>query len=229
MFHFGEIPLQQLQKLARRPALQDLGDEDPVRRQDILGEGISGFGEQHDLQMVGLGMAGGRGRHVAEHDIGKAVQAALQFVGRLVAHEIHLDEVGAGDGVDRQQVDADHLAAFADAIDRHLAPAAGRGAEIHHACAGLEEMKLVVELQQLERRARAIALLLCLGDIRIVELPLQPARRRDGALVGAFHPHGEAAAARPRHVALVPAAAARPPATAAAPLAHRCVPLRPRR
>src|SRR5512138_1696776 len=36
VFHFGEIALQQLQQLASRPALQDLADEDPALRQDIL-------------------------------------------------------------------------------------------------------------------------------------------------------------------------------------------------
>ena len=41
----------------------------------------------------------------------------------------------------------------ADALGRDLAPAAGRGAEIDHARAGLAEMELVVDLDQLVGRA----------------------------------------------------------------------------
>ena len=50
----------------------------------------------------------------------------------------------------------------------------GRGAEIDHARAFLEEARLVVDLDQLEGGARAHALALGARDIRIVELALQP-------------------------------------------------------
>ena len=63
----------------------------------------------------------------------------------------------------------------ADALARHLAPAAGRGAEIDHARAGLEQMMLVVDLGELEGGARAEALALGPRHIGIVELALEPA------------------------------------------------------
>ena len=56
-------------------------------------------------------------------------------------------------------------------------PAAGRGAEIDDARAGLQQAVLVVDLDQLVGRARAIALALGGGHVGIVELPLEPALR----------------------------------------------------
>src|SRR5262249_49959222 len=68
-----------------------------------------------------------------------------------------------------------------DPLDRDLDPAAGRAAEVDHARARPQEAELVVELQELEGGARAVAALAGLGDIRVVELALQPALRGDGA------------------------------------------------
>jgi hypothetical protein len=64
---------------------------------------------------------------------------------------------------------------IARARDGHLRPAAGCRAEVEDARALLEEMEFLVQLEQLERRAAAIALGLGLPDIGIVELALQPA------------------------------------------------------
>ena len=74
----------------------------------------------------------------------------------------------------------DHAALLrrADALGRHLAPAAGRSAKIDHARAFFEKMTLVVDLGQLEGGARAKALALGARDVRIVELALEPSLRR---------------------------------------------------
>ncbi len=61
-----------------------------------------------------------------------------------------------------------------DALRRDLRPATGRRAEIDDARAALQEMEALVELDQLEGRARAIAEALGLGDIGIVELAREP-------------------------------------------------------
>ena len=82
-------------------------------------------------------------------------------------------------------------------LRRHLAPAAGRGAQIEHARAGFEEMVLVVDLGELERGARAQPLALRLGDIGIVELALQPERGRQRTLLGGLDPHLQRALATP--------------------------------
>ena len=65
-------------------------------------------------------------------------------------------------------------------------------------------MELGVDLLELERRARAIALRLRRGDIRIVELALQPALGRYGAPARAFHPHAPLAAARAKSPSFSP-------------------------
>src|SRR6185312_7569573 len=91
-----------------------------------------------------------------------------------------------------ENVDRDHLALpvrRADAPGRDLAPAAGRGAEIDHAAAGLEHAMLVVDLDQLEGGAGAQAFAPGARHIGIVELAFEPALLRDGALLLRLEPH----------------------------------------
>ena len=76
----------------------------------------------------------------------------------------------------------------ADLPGGDLRPAAGSGAEIDHALAGLQEIVLLVDLQQLEGRPRAVALALRPRHVGIVELALEPYLRRERALVGGLHP-----------------------------------------
>src|SRR6185312_4662312 len=91
--------------------------------------------------------------------------------------EVLLEDDDARDRLDRQDIERDDLAVArrgADAFGRDLAPAARRRAEIDDSRSPLQEMKPVVELDQLEGGARAIALALGLGNIGIVELALEP-------------------------------------------------------
>ena len=81
-------------------------------------------------------------------------------------------------------------------LHRHLAPAAGCRAQIHDAPAGFQEAVLVVDLDQLEGGARAVAELARLMHVRIVELALQPDLLRHGAALAGLDPHLEAVAAR---------------------------------
>ena len=102
---------------------------------------------------------------------------AISFSGASSAKKVELRKIDAGDFRHLQEIDRDHLALAvdrADALGRDLAPAAGGGAEIDHGDAMLEEVILVVDLDQLVGRARAIAVPLGLRHIGIVELPLQP-------------------------------------------------------
>src|SRR3990172_347566 len=64
------------------------------------------------------------------------------------------------------------------ALRRDLAPAAGRGAEVHDPEAGPKDVKLVVDLLEFEGGARAKSLALGGGNIGIIELPLEPPLRR---------------------------------------------------
>src|SRR6202035_5646120 len=92
----------------------------------------------------------------------------------------------------------DDLALLADPFGRDLAPAAGRATEIDDAFAGRQKMKFLIELDQLERGARAITLPLGLGDIRVVELALKPERRRKRTLTCGLDAHRRHAAAGSR-------------------------------
>ena len=78
-----------------------------------------------------------------------------------------------------------------DALDRDLRPAAGRAAEIDDPAAGRQQMKALVELDQLEGGARAIAEPLRLGDIGIVQLPRQPFGRGRFPPARALDAHGK--------------------------------------
>jgi hypothetical protein len=85
----------------------------------------------------------------------------------------------AGDRLDRQQVDADDGARAA--LQRHLGPATGSGAEVEHAHALLDDVEAIVEFDELKGGARPPAVLLRRRDIGVVELARQPALRGDAA------------------------------------------------
>src|SRR5262249_43470781 len=110
---------------------------------------------------------------------------------------------------------------------RDLRPAPWRGAEIDDALARLQDAMLVVDFDQLEGRSRAPAFALRGGDIRIVELPLEPALGRccpPGRRLET-HAHLPGAAERPPPR---PRAAAGPAfRPASAPRAHVPPPLSP--
>ena len=78
-------------------------------------------------------------------------------------------------GLDWREVDAHDERRHRHVLLRHLEPTAGGGAEVHARARAAEEVILAVELDELERRARAEALLL--GEV--VEL-ICSGRRRAG-------------------------------------------------
>ena len=124
------------------------------------------------MAVVDLGAAPGGWSQIAAKRVG-----SVDGKGKVVA--IDLLEMPEIPGVDFAQLDfMDN-----DAPDK-LTAMLGGGAEVDHGHAGLQEAELVVDLQELERGARAIARGLRLGDIGIVELPLQPEFRRQFALAG---------------------------------------------
>ena len=109
---------------------------------------------------------------------------SISFCGAVSSRKSSCDELDAGHRVDGQKIDADHPAlavGAADPLCRDLRPAAGGGAEIHHPLAGLQEPKLLVDLEELVGRAGSIALALGARHVGIVELPLEPFLRRERA------------------------------------------------
>ena len=88
--------------------------------------------------------------------------------------EVTLDEIDVRHRVHGQDVGGQHAALPADELAGHLRPAAGRGAQVQDAHAGLDQPVLFVELDELVRGARAIAVLLRLFDEGIVDVAAQP-------------------------------------------------------
>src|SRR6185295_18214262 len=97
---------------------------------------------------------------------------------RIGVEKIDPREFDAADRVHRQDVDGDDAAVLADALARHLAPAAGRRAKIDNARTAFQHVMLVVDLGELEGRARTEALALGARHVGIVELTLEPELRR---------------------------------------------------
>ena len=112
--------------------------------------------------------------------------------GACAVEEVELAELDTRDRRHVEDVDRHHLAAAlrgADPLRRDLAPAAGRGAEIDHAAARLEQAILVVDLDQLVGGARAQALAPGARHIGVVELAFEPALLRDRAVLLRLEPH----------------------------------------
>jgi hypothetical protein len=154
-------------------------------------------------KVVGLAMPGGVGRHVGEHRVGAlAAERGHQGVGRIGIVEVLVQDGDAGDRLDAVDVDRhDGALPFggAHALGGDLRPASGRRAEIDHRRAGLEKSEPVVDLGQLEGRARAVALAFGFGHVGIVELALEPSPRRRLAALARLEAHLEVppAGARP--------------------------------
>src|SRR3954463_3977495 len=101
----------------------------------------------------------------------RASQGSMQALGA----EISLKERHAGDWDDRQKINRNHAAGGCHLAGGDLRPSAWRGAEVHHELTGPQDLLLGVDLEQLESRARTVALRLRLAHVRIAHVPLQPA------------------------------------------------------
>jgi hypothetical protein len=141
----------------------------------------------HGPEMVGRGVARCCRGHVAHHQVGRAGKGGAQALRRLRLAHVADEKVRPGEGLDRLQVDADHLTPGhlpSGPRERDLGPAAGRRAQVEHQGATPDEAQLVVHLGQLEGGARPVAAALGFLHIGVAELALQPARRGGAAPLG---------------------------------------------
>jgi hypothetical protein len=138
-----------------------------------------------------------RRRHVRHDHIGLTAKPAFdQFIG-IIIKEVQLMNIGTRNRFDLLQVDTQNCAnlfarLFAQgvhAFHRNLTPAPRRTAQINNAGTGNKEPVLFIKLKDLERRTTAIALGLGAFDLRIVQLTLQPTRRRGFSSTGGFDLH----------------------------------------
>ena len=177
VLHACEVALEHGEQRSLRAALDHLGEEASAGFEHLAGEICGGLNQRHDLEMIGRTVTGGVRRHIGQHHVGRTAEHGLEPVRRLRIEKVDLRKLHAGNLVHFENVDGDDAALVADALYRDLAPAAGRGTEIDHATPGLEEMLLVVDLGELERRARAETFALRARDIGVVELAFEPERR----------------------------------------------------
>ena len=95
VLHAGEVALERGEQRAFGAALQHLGEERAARRQHLAGEFGRGLDQRHDLEMIGLAVAGGVRRHVGEHHVGRPAEHRLELVRRRRIEEIELREIDA--------------------------------------------------------------------------------------------------------------------------------------
>ena len=133
-------------------------------------------------------MPGGVRRHVGQHEVCLARRAAPPAAPAWRDRRSRLAGTWRP-AADRPAAGRATTSAGA-ARDRDLAPAAGRRAEIDHARATPQQMESLIQLDQLERRARPPALRLRCGHIRIVQLPRQPPLRGGAAAARRGEPDG---------------------------------------
>src|SRR6185437_3704536 len=105
-----------------------------------------------------------------------------------------MKNLDAGHRLHLQNVDGDDVPGLTDALCRNLGPAARRCTKIKDTRAFLQEMEFGIEFDQLEGGTAAVAFAFRGVNIRIVQLPLEPTARRDGAALAASHSHAVSAA-----------------------------------
>src|SRR5437660_335927 len=119
---------------------------------------------------------------LAHHDLRIALDAGL---GHLCASDVHGNAQSYHESRPVAASLSPPLALYrAHERRRHLGPAARRRAEVDHPPARLEQVMPVIDLDQLEGRARAVAFVPGRGHVGIVELALEPALGGGRALSG---------------------------------------------
>ena len=126
-------------------------------------------------------MARERRRHVAQQHVGGPAEGAFEKFMRIRGADIVAQDLGPRHRLHRGHIHRDHPAAFGRSgthpFDRHLGPAAWRGAKIDDALAGAQNPAPVIDLDQFEGGARAVAPPLGLGHVGVGELAGEPAGR----------------------------------------------------
>mgnify|MGYP000906277445 CR=1 FL=1 len=102
-----------------------LADESPAGLQDVLREIERRLAQRHDLQVIGLAMAGGVRRHVGDDRVGLAAHDGLEPFRGVLGEEIEMQDLGPGDRIHRADVEPDDRALRPRPLDRDLSPAAG--------------------------------------------------------------------------------------------------------
>ena len=179
-----EVALELGDEGAVGPAGEHLGDERAAGLEHLDRKFQRRLDQPHRAQMIGLGVADGVCRHVAQHQVGRDIAKRLaQRLGRGFVHEVHFEDLDPVDRLGREQVDSRNPGLGRDS-PHDLRPAAGRNAEVDHRGDALEQAEALVQLDQFIGRAAAVAVGLGALDVRVVELALEPAGRAGLAAAG---------------------------------------------
>ncbi len=111
-----EVLLQHVEQIFFRAALEGLGKEMPARPQNLDGEVGCHFAEMHGAQVVGLLVAGRRGRHVGDDEIRRAADRFHQKTRRFRIKEVELQDFYARQRCHFEKIDGGD----ADVLVRHF-------------------------------------------------------------------------------------------------------------
>ena len=179
----GEMLLHRRQHLPLGAALEHLGDE--ARRRGARcprGEIQRQLGQRDDADMVGRGVAGGVRRHVRQHQVGLLPPSmAVRRAGMSGSLKSPCTNVAPGTGSTGSRSSAHHPCRAPRAPPPGVQPP-GAAPRSTTRAPWAQQMEPVVQLDQLEGRARAPALARCAAaHIGVVELA-RAARRCEAAL-----------------------------------------------
>ncbi|MNT04002.1 hypothetical protein D3C72_1385640 [compost metagenome] len=180
MQHLLEVLLQHVQQLLFRAALEGLGKEMAAFRQHLNGEISSDFAQMHGADMVGLLVPGGGRRHIRQYQIRRAANGLHQLFGCCRIKEVELQDFYAGNGIDFEKIDrrdADIVLGGIRHLRSDLRPASGCGTKVDDAGRALQYLMLVVDFQQLEGGAGAIAFKLGALHIGVIDMTFKPTAR----------------------------------------------------
>ncbi len=121
--------------------------------------------------MVYNGYAGGRRRYVGDDRIRAVGQGSGDLGEAFGLGDVAADGARAVERLDRREVNSDD---FCAEFKGNLRPTPGRCSKIKHCRAAMDEAKAAVDLLQLVRRPRAIAVALRLAKVLVLGLLLTP-------------------------------------------------------
>src|SRR5438105_552899 len=170
-----ECTLERSQILIIPGPLEHFDQEGPLALQVQQGEVARDLREGHRSRLVAHRDAGEVRRHVRKDQVGLAAgERRLDGIQSRAGGEIALHETNAGDGLHREKVDRDDEALGADFLRRDLRPAAGRGAQVDDDDSRSQESIARIDLGELVRRARTIALALRALHVWIAHVAPEP-------------------------------------------------------
>ncbi len=203
MTNHGKVPLHCRQQFIFRAATQDLAQEGSSGFQHFTREIERGLAQGHDAKVIGMAVARGMPSHVGKHNIGfLSGQRLLEKCGGLGVEKIRLENDNARNRIHAMHVEGEDAASTflgLDALGGDLRPAPRGRSEINHPHAGPQNAILVVDLRELEGRARSQAQPFRLMNKGIIQLTFEPVFLGRRAPLGGFNSNFQRAAGALRH------------------------------